>query len=170
MKRILFVGLIALLVLLAVPAAMAADTAQMTASGILDKNTIDVSVPWGAGFSMGQLVVDNENYRLSDAGVRAIVDGGTPGNWAVTAVAAIPPPGYTQGKMNDGGANQLGAYFQLYSYPVSAWQDITSARDVMTGSGATGGTDRFPEVKQPVTALDADGNYAIAITFTGMFR
>jgi hypothetical protein len=168
MKKYVLLGVIALVILLAVPAAMASDTASLTTSGILDKNTIEVTVPWGSSFSMGQLVVDNDNYRLSDKGVRATVDGGTPGNWAVTAVAASSGPGWTLGKMNNGAA-ELGSFFQLYSYPDSAWQFIGDTRTFMTGSGATVGTDRFPEVQQPVTAADADGTYSIVITFTGMF-
>jgi len=171
MKKYVLLGVIALVMLLAVPAVMASDTASLTGSGILDINTITVSTT-SSSFDMGQLKVGEDNPFTSTAGVTVAVEGGTPGNWKVD-VSAVPASGWTTGHMNDN--DGLGSIYKELNQPMQirnwggAYEYLTSTREFISSSGVNTGYTRYPEVKQPINGLDVEGTYTITLTFTGYF-
>jgi hypothetical protein len=170
MKRILFVGLIALLVLLAVPAAMAATSQDVTITGTYDP-AIDVSIVGGSA-TPSYVFTTGLNTKCGDGSgmptVRATVTGASVTSWAV--VASTPDLtgfGMITGKMwSYPPYMQLGNYFQITKQTDSLYNYIDIPWTTMSGSSATT-QDASICMQQQVDGTDATGSYQIAIAFAG---
>jgi len=169
MKKYVLLGVIALVMLLAVPAAMAAD---IVVSGNVEQPAIDVSIVGGASPSFGNLITGAACNEVTPAdgmpSVKAVVTGAGVTSWAVTA--STPDIGHSvpMGRMYTAGAGQwLTDYFQLGSTTYS-YSDLDPAiSNFMTGTIAETRTDGL-YIKQCIETTDLNGAYSITVSFTGM--
>ena len=154
MKRILFVGLIALMVLLAVPAAMATDTAGVKVTGDLEKS-IDVAV------SPATTIPLLEGFNYDNSATLTVIPSGVSGNWNVAAADVTSTVLF--GHM-DNGAVALTLPFQMSADAGASFWPLPIA-SYFSGSGL-GTFTKTVYVGQTVVPADLDGTYDIEVTFT----
>jgi hypothetical protein len=156
MKRILFVGLIALLVLLAVPAAMAADNDYLTVSGGITKS-IDVSTSGAPDF--GTMGAGN-NGPVSGY-LTTTLNG--PVN-TFTVVATGGDGGYMKGTGTSMWlTNPIEISSTYIGYP--GFVVLTIPRTVISGGSAA--INDYIYFQQNIVTADPADTYKITVTFTG---
>ncbi len=173
MKKYVLLGVIALVILLAVPAAMAADLAV---SGNVDKPAIDVSIVGYASPSFGGMISGAACNPVSPPDmpdVKADVSGNGVTSWSVKAATAdvgIGAPYYVGMMWETTTHSSLNDYFLLGRNSDGVYQDLHNPWESFM-SGTTKDGSPFTQglrMKQCINpALDQDGNYKIDISFTG---
>lgn len=151
MKKILFIGLVLLALLLVLPGAVSAAEADIvTVSGSIT-GYIDVSVT-AESLGFGAMTVAGSPYTQS-----------TP----ITVTSSFPSWGVDVTGTNSGymtaGSTPLATAF-LLGKDGSGYQTLPIT-DYMTGSA--GATTATVNARQSVVVADPVGNYAITVTFTG---
>ena len=169
MKKVVLLGVIALVMMLAVPVAMAADIAV---SGNVEQPAIDVSIVGGASPSFGNLITGAACNAVTPAegmpSVRAVVTGAGVTSWAVTA--STPDIGHSvpMGRMYTAGASQYLTNDFLLGSDTYPYSDLNPAiSNFMTGTTAETRTDGL-YMKQCISPADLNGAYSITVSFTGM--
>jgi len=157
MRKILFIGLVLIALLFAMPAAVsAAGSDTVTVSGSINI-AMDVSAsPKTIDFGTMASGVD-------ETGQTTVTVVTTSTNWAVTASDARTA---TKGYMYKTGDVKLTTPFQL-SKDGTTFSPLTSDfADFMTGTTA-GTHNQIAYVKQAIAGADSSGSYQITATFTG---
>jgi hypothetical protein len=157
MKKYVLLGVIALVMLLAVPAAMAAAPVSVDVSGSL-ASSLSLST-FDTGACSMTLDVGNNDCHYGMLRVSALR---TPWNVATTAIAGALP--YTNGWMSNGGNTYLTA-------PLTFWDGANYINVVaFTESGpytsTLTNTDKGLDYRQVVDGDDPAGTYGITVTYT----
>jgi hypothetical protein len=175
MKKYVLLGVIALVMLLSVPAAMAAD---ITVSGPVEQPAIGVSILGTQTPAFTQLITGAACNPVTPAdgmpSVQAVVTGAGVTSWAVTASSPTPGWGILPGDMYQSADHSkvLADYFQLgssakpYRYMNTVWPDFMTSTDPLKTTTGTFADSLY--MKQCISGLDQNGVYTIAVSFTGM--
>jgi hypothetical protein len=161
MKKILFIGLVLLALLIVMPAAVSAaetDSDAVTVSGSIGL-AIDVSVTPAA------IPFDTMTAGVDETGSTVVKVTTTSSSWTVTATdQKANNKGYMT-TVSDGTGKKLASMlnFGKSASPSGNLPDAT----FMTGLAPVKDQLETAYVKQSIAAADSDGAYSIVITFTG---
>ena len=161
MKNYVLVGVIALVMLLAVPAAMAATATPLDATGSITSTlTISNNQP---AMAFGELVVgDNQHNSVGTLTVDAYWTA-----WTVTtATSGTPANDGWMYNNNGAGPVSLTNPLEQYNYITSTWGNVKAFTFSGPKTTSPSSTPMLESYRQQVVAADASGSYATTVTYT----
>ncbi len=159
MKKYILIGVITLVMLLAIPGAMAANPPLVASGSITQTLTLDNSA---STYSFGEFTVgDNQHNDVGTLTVTA--------QWTAWKVTASTGPFANDGWMynnNGGGPGYLQNPLSQWNYNTATWSNVKDFTFSGPKTSASSVTTMSESFKQPVVDADVPGTYAVTITYT----
>jgi hypothetical protein len=161
MKKYVLLGVIALVMLLAVPAAMAADATPLIASGSITQ-TLSITNNQPA-MAFGEFALgDNEHDSVGTLTVDAYWTA-----WTVTTATSGTPANDGWMYANYGaGPGYLTNPLEQYNYNTATWGNVKAFTFSGVKTTTPSSTPMLESYRQKVIASDVPGNYAVQVIYT----